>query len=385
VLTRALGSPVKLCVLGALCLTLAACGSSSKPPIVCGGTNGGQCTNPNSLLYATTTSNQILPFSINTNSGALAALTPASGPANSNSIANTGLFLMFADPSTNEVDSNQINGDGTLMSVPGSPFALGTAAGGPTGILAVPFGFFYATEPDGTIVGFTAPGNGTLTGSVPGSPFAAGIAPEQMAVASLSASALTPYALYATGGGPSGGILGYTVNSAGSLNPINGSPFSVSPDWSAGSILVSSPYVFVLFTSNAAATNFGEVAALSIDVDTGALTPVPESPFSVGNAPVALAADSSNHLFVLNSADHTISAFSIGSNGVLTAIGTPAGAGTATGGMALLPPYLYVADTNASRILIFHIDPSTGAVTTAGSMSVASPPLQLTVVSFPGL
>lgn len=382
-LTHTLGSRARLGVLGILCLMLAACSSTPPPIIVCGDANGGQCTNPDAHIYATTTSNQILSFSVSSASGALTTLTPTAGPANSSSVANVGLFLMFADPSTNQVDSYQINGDGTLMSVPGSPFALGTAAGGPTSIMAAPFGFFYATEPDGTIAGFSAPGNGTLTGAVPNSPFAAGIAPAQMAVAALSASAPAPIALYATGGGPNGGILAYTVDSAGSLSLITGSPFAVLPDWSAGSVVVASPYVLALFTSNAAATNFGKVAALSIDLNTGALTSVPGSPFAVGNAPAALAIDSSNHLFVLSSADHTVSAFGIGSNGVLTPIGTPVAAGTATSGMALFPPYLYVADTTASSILIFNIAPTTGAVTAAGSMSVASPPRQLTVVNFP--
>ena len=338
--------------------------------------------NPNPLLYATTTTNKVLPFSISP-AGSLTALTPAAGPANSGSIANLGHFLMFADPSSNEVASDQVSGDGTLTKVAGSPFSLGTAAGGPTSILAAPYGFFYASEPNGTIVGFSTPDDGTLTAPVPNSPFAAGTAPWQMAAATLSASAPGPTALYVSDGGPSGGILAYTIDSAGSLHLIAGSPFGTLPDWSAGSVMVSSPYLLVLFTSNASLTNFGKVAVLSIDLNTGALTPVPGSPFSVGNAPVALTVDSSNHLFVLNSSDHTVSAFNIESNGMLTAIGTPVAAGTATGGIALLPPYLYVADTNASRILTFTIDATTGALTPAGSASVTNPPVQLTVVNLP--
>lgn len=383
-LTRALGSPAKVGVLGILCIFLAAC-SSTKQPIICGAnSSGGLCMNPNPLLYATTTTNQVLPFSISA-TGSLTALTPAAGPANSGSIANLGHFLMFADPSTNEVASDQVNGDGTLTKVAGSPFSLGTAAGGPTAILAAPYGFFYATEPDGTILGFSTPDDGTLTAPVPNSPFAAGIAPWQMATATLSASAPGPTALYVSDGGPSGGILAYTIDGAGSLHLIAGSPFGVLPDWSAGSVMVASPYLLVLFTSNASLTNFGKVAVLSVDLNTGALTPVPGSPFSVGNAPVALTVDSSNHLFVLNSSDHTVSAFNIESNGMLTAIGTPVSAGTATGGIALLPPYLYVADTNAGRILTFTIDAATGALTPAGSTSVTDPPVQLTVVNLPSV
>ncbi|MGP0017927.1 MAG: beta-propeller fold lactonase family protein [Candidatus Sulfotelmatobacter sp.] len=97
-----------------------------------------------------------------------------------------------------------------------------------------------------------------------------------------------------------------------------------------------------------------------------------------------MAVDLSDHLFVMNAGDHTVSAFNVESNGMLTAIGSPVAAGTATGGIALYPPsYLYAADTKAGSILIFHIDPSTGALSSAGSMKVASPPLQLTVVALP--
>jgi len=383
--TSALGSPAKFAWVGLLCLLLAGCGSN-KQPVVCGASSGaGLCPNPNVFLYATTTSNQILPFNISS-TGSLTAFTPIAGPANSGSIASVGLFLMFADPSSNEVDSDQINGPGTLMTVPGSPFPLGTAGGGPTSILAAPLGFFYASEPNGTIVGFTAPGNGTLTGSVPNSPFAAGAAPSQMAVATLSASGPGANALYASDAGdPNGSILAYTIDSAGSLTPVAGSPFSAWADATPNSVLVASPHLFVSLTSMASLTDMGSIAVLAIDQSSGGLTPVPGSPFAAGNAPVALAVDSLNHLFVLNTANHTVSAFSIASNSVLTAIGSPVAAGTATGGILPFPPYLYVADTTASSILIFTLDPITGALAPAGSMPVSSPPLQLTVVNFPGV
>lgn len=343
--------------------------------------------NPNPLLYASTTSNQILPFSISNTSGALTALTPAAGPANSGSIANLGFVLMFADPVNNQVDSYQINGgDGTLMAVSGSPFSLGTATSGPTGILSTAYGLFYASEPDGTIVGFSTPGDGTLTMRVPNSPFAAGVAPGPMAAAALSTSAPGGNALYAVdSANPDGGILAYTFGSTGSLTPVPGSPFLALPNSEANSLLVVNSYLVVAVTSMASLTDMGKVAVLSIDQNSGALTPVPGSPFAVGNSPGALVQDSSNHLFVLNNADHTVSAFNVESNGMLTAIGTPVAAGTATGGMVAYPPYLYVADTNAGSIVTLTIDASTGALAPAGSTTVSSLPLQLTLVNFPAI
>ena len=398
-LTSSLAAPARLTVVTSaceiffclsLCLALAGCASPSSI-IACGGpANGGTsvplCINPNPLLYASTTSNQILPFSISHTSGALTAVTPSGGPANSGSIANQEIFLMFADPANDQVDTYQVNGDGTLMAVSGSPFSLGAVSGGPTGILFSDEGFFYASEPNGTIVGFSATGVGSLTTAVPNSPFAAGTAPGPMTTATLSLSAPGPNALYAVDtANPSGGVLAYTIDGSGSLTPVVGSPFLALPNSEANSLLVVNSYLVVAVTSSASLTDMGKVAVLSIDPSSGALTPVPGSPFTVGNNPGALAMDSSNHLFVLNNADHTVTAFGVASNGMLTAIGTPVAAGTATGGMAADPPYLYVADTNAGNILTLSIDASTGALAPAGSTPVTSPPLELTVVSTPAI
>lgn len=83
-LTPGLGAPARFTIVTSLwvllfcltlCLALAGCASPSSI-IACGGSaNGGSasvpvCLNPNPLLYASTASNQILPFSISNASGA---------------------------------------------------------------------------------------------------------------------------------------------------------------------------------------------------------------------------------------------------------------------------------------------------------------------------
>jgi 6-phosphogluconolactonase (cycloisomerase 2 family) len=157
---------------------------------------------------------------------------------------------------------------------------------------------------------------------------------------------------------------------------------------------VASPYLLVSVVNNATLLNTGSVAVLSIDQNTGELAPIAGSPFTSGHGQGSMVMDSSSHLFVLNQADHTLSAFSIGTDGALTAIGSAVAAGSATGGITIgelftslvaNPPYLYVADTTAGSILIFSINSTTGALAPAGSLAIASPPLQLTTVSFPGL
>jgi hypothetical protein len=62
------------------------------------------------------------------------------------------------------VDSDTVNGaTGALTPVSGSPFSLGTPNGGPTSIMVGLYGFFYATELNGTIVGYSTPESGALT------------------------------------------------------------------------------------------------------------------------------------------------------------------------------------------------------------------------------
>jgi hypothetical protein len=105
-----------------LCVMFSGCGTSSK---TCG-----DCSE-RLLLYATTTSNQILGFSI-APTGALTPIAPSARPPNSQSIAGTYEALLFADNSSNEAVGESVDlGTGALTPVPGSPFTLGSTSGGP--------------------------------------------------------------------------------------------------------------------------------------------------------------------------------------------------------------------------------------------------------------
>jgi hypothetical protein len=339
------------------------------------------------LLYATTTSNQILGFSINS-SGSLTALPTTTGPANSESVTTYFNSLEFADPSTNSVDSVTVDQvTGAVTPIQGSPFSLGISGGGPTSIAIGPYGYLYATEPNGMIVGLnTSSEVGSYGSPLPNSPYPAGIAPSQMASAAQGDSGT--FFLYVSDPGDStGGILAYSFDLSGSLTPLQGSPFPTLPNANP-SFLLFAPYYpspgtqgtqFLLVSLTAVA----KVAVFAIDSSTGALTATPGSPFSVGNGPATLAADVSNHVFVMNATDHTVSAFVLGSNGVLTAVGSPVSVGTASGGMvyasSVSSEELFVADTTASAIWTLDIDQTTGQLTSSGeSLPVSSPPLQLT-------
>jgi hypothetical protein len=384
--SRAFGSASLLFLFTSFVVT--GCGSSHR--FACPGASGELCCGPSAacplqaipLLYATTSSNQILGFSISS-SGALSALPTTTGPANSRSVGLEFNNLVFADTSNNSVDSFSVGlTNGTLTPIQGSPFSLGTPDGGPVGIAVSPESYLYATEPNGTIVGLT---NNSEVGSfgipLPGSPYPAGVAPAQIAVGETPNVGV----LYASDPGDStGGILAYTFDSSGALTPVNGSPFSTLPDSDPSLVFVGSygavgqnvQSQFILVSL----TNAGKIAVFTMNAD-GSLTAVPGSPFLAGNGPATIVEDNQNHVFVLNGTDHTVSAFNLASNGVLTAIGSPVPVGTATAGMALGPSQLFVADTAASEIWSLNIDSSSGALTQAGSpLPVTNPPLQLAFV-----
>jgi 6-phosphogluconolactonase len=393
---RTLGTPLLLVVVGVGFFS-SGC-STSRRVTVCNAASGSTCTcgapDPAAcpadftpLLYATTTSNQILGFTISS-TGALTVIPPVTGPTDSNSVSIDSNALEFADTSTNSVDAIAVDlVTGASMPIQGSPFSLGTGDGGPTSIMVGPYGYLYATEPNGTIVGLnTSSEVGSFGSPLPGSPYPAGVAPSQMAFSAQGDSGT--FFLYASDAGDStGGVLAYSLNSSGALTPIQGSPFPTLPSAKPSFVLSGAYYpspgnqgaqfLFVSLSDAAA------VAVFAIDQNTGALTAVPGSPFSVGNGPATLVLDDANHLFVMNAVDHTVAAFNLASNGSLSAIGAPVSVGTANGGMAFKPwTQLYVADTIASAIWTLNLDSTTGQISLAGGpLTVSSPPLQLAFVS----
>lgn len=356
-----------------LVLTLLGCGTSPRNCGLACGTS----SSPSPFLYATTTSNQILGFTISS-TGTLTPVAPSAGPANSQSITDQYGVLLFADTWSNQAVEDSVDFDtGALTPVHGSPFTLGSTSGGPSGMVLGPTGEnLYASEPNGTIVGYNLAGAAPL----PGSPYAAGIAPTQMAFAFLGNSGA---ALYASEPGDSkGGILAFSVASDGSLSPIAGSPFATAPNAGPSYLLgtVNSTGSQFLFVSLSSA---GQIAGFRIDSTTGALTPIPASPFVAGKGPGTLVQGPANELFVINTVDHTVEAFNIASNGILAPVGSPVAVGTASGGMvfhqAQFYGQLFIADTAASSIELVNMNPSSGAISAGGTFSVSRAPLQLAV------
>ncbi|HWY07096.1 MAG TPA: Ig-like domain-containing protein [Candidatus Acidoferrales bacterium] len=148
------------------------------------------------------------------------------------------------------------------------------------------------------------------------------------------------------------------IGPAGYTDPTLNSPVAIVTD-RAGK------YAYVV-------NNLGNsVSQYTIDPSSGALTLIGTSGKLTGASPFFATTDVNGHLYVANSGDQTVSAFTIGSGGVLAQIGSsnfPVATATSTVFNVLTDPtgkYLYVLDSPATtgHVFAYNLD-SSGAITT---------------------
>jgi 6-phosphogluconolactonase len=359
-------------------LALGGCGTTSTR--VC---NLSGCCAPTSdacvvpqFLYANGLNGQISVFPIINGSGIPGSPTSVSEPANSLGLAAlSSQFLYASNPPTTVGGTSSIDawaiapGTGALTPLPGSPFSLGPlsfAAGLAVNSTAQ---VLYVGDA-GRIDALHADATGALT-PIPGSPVPAGTN------LYLTVDPLDRF-VFASDDTPPGNVLAFTTSSTGALTAAPGSPFATIPGFVGNtqpSQIVTDATGNFVYTGLMAT---GEVAAFSVDASSGALTPVPGSPFPSGNSPLSLAAVN-NFLYVSNFADGTISGYSISpTNGALTAL---AGSPFAIHGGPLVASsfggFLYT--TGSGGLLALSINPQTGALTESGS---AVPYAGATVLTF---
>ncbi|HXG63567.1 MAG TPA: beta-propeller fold lactonase family protein [Blastocatellia bacterium] len=147
--------------------------------------------------------------------------------------------------------------------------------------------------------------------------------------------------LYAQGNGPGnvegnflyvdngGSVSGFSVAANGALSVIPGSPFPTGAESSGfGNDMEVSPVGNFLYVSLDSNTLSSSISVFSINPGTGALTPVPGSPFTTGTGlrgGLSLAVASDNRfLFAGNTSTGSVAAFRVAANGVLTHVpGSP--------------------------------------------------------------
>ena len=193
-------------------------------------------------------------------------------------------------------------------------------------------------------------------------------------VNSISVICAAPHIAYGAGGHRNS-VLAYAVDFAsGALTPVPGSPFAAGDTTTA--VAVDPRYRFLFATNEGATGGPGSntVSAYTIDAGTGALTPVPGSPFVSVNAPNEIQTDlSGRFVYVANYHNNTISAYAVDpTSAALTPIaGGPPEAGIDGPRHITLHPsgkFLYMTAGNEGTIWGYAIDAATGALTpVAGS------------------
>ena len=355
------------------------------------------CTNcPSHVLFATGI-NQIIKFQIDSSTGALSSPTIASGPNQSVGIIATPTNVYVSDFLNDAVDVFSISNTGGLTAVSGSPFSLGGNSAGAGGLALAPgIGSLYATDLNRGIVTAWVSNQGVLT-AISGSPFTVGNTPERVVVATTTTGNL--FAYVSNTNDSAGSISAFSINlNTGALTPVPGSPFATGAAGSfpgpAAMVVreAGSNFLYVALAGTANANN--EIVAFVIDANTGALTPVPGSPFTTGKDPLHMTLDApGNFLYTSNIQDNTISAFSFDNNtGALSPVpGSPfPGGGSSLGGMSAYSGFLYVADPQGNAIRGYVVDDtsttSTGALTamTGSPFKAGNQPSFLSAVVSPG-
>jgi 6-phosphogluconolactonase len=298
-----------------------------------------------------------------------------SGTAGTTNVSNVsvtcrtiGQFAYAANNGSGNVSGFTIDpATGALAPIPGNPVAVGPS---PAQVALTPNGkFAYVAISSGTrIAAFSInPTSGALT-PVAGSPFTTALVKGQP----YPGVAVEPQGrfLYITSLNDAQ-IAGFTINAgSGALTPVPGSPFAAGTGSSG--LPAFSPGGYFAYVTNQ--TTSGSITGFQINQTTGALTPVPGSPFSAGGTPTWISITASARFaYVSNTGSNSISAYAVNTEtGVLTQLpGSPYSDGTQHPVDLTIDAgdaHLYVPNQNSNNISVYAIDPNQGTLTpVAGS------------------
>ena len=288
--------------------------------------------------------------------GGSGSFAPDIGAVN---IAITSRHLFAANPVSNNIAAFTINSDGTLTTVPGSPFpTLGTR---PNGIAVNAAGtmLFAANFTSNNVSVFTISPNGALT-LVIGAPFAVAGGPLDVAIDSTNSLLFVSHNTV-------GAVGVYTIGVGGSLTPIAGSPFAAGGGERGLDVNSAASRLYVTDSTVNTVSGFDIGGG-------GTLSPVAGTAFPTDTEPTeALFHPTLSVLYVANDVANDISAYNIAGNGSLSAVvGSPfASGGNGTAGMVIdkLNARLYAVNGGSSGtpsrdISAYNIVPGTGALTT---------------------
>jgi 6-phosphogluconolactonase (cycloisomerase 2 family) len=169
-------------------------------------------------------------------------------------------------------------------------------------------------------------------------------------------------------------VTAYNINqSTGALTPVPGSPYQLAIGASSVTTDPLGKFLFVAHTISC------DVPTYSIDANTGALTPVAGSPFASGCLGYFDVVDPTGRFLYITDFDpDTISGHRIDPNsGVLTPLAGspfPNAGGTGVIGIAIDPTgqFLYTTNQSSNNVSGYSIDPNTGVLTPLPSSPFAA-------------
>jgi 6-phosphogluconolactonase (cycloisomerase 2 family) len=164
----------------------------------------------------------------------------------------------------------------------------------------------------------------------------------------------------------SGNVSAYSIDvKSGALTPVQGSPFEAGSG--PGGVAVDPTGKFAYVTDTYYDSGSGSVSAYTINAATGALQQVTGSPFASGTSPVGVAIDpTGKFLYTANDGSNNVSAYRINaSSGALTQVKeSPFEAGSRPSGAAVDPSgkFVYVTNENDDDISAYTINGASGAL-----------------------
>jgi 6-phosphogluconolactonase (cycloisomerase 2 family) len=357
------------------------CSSSSSTP-------GCQTCTASSIVFASAPA-MLAAYSVHSG-GALGTPAEVAGAASSFALAPspTASFLYQPDVLTHSILAYSINSStASATPVNGSPFSIGSNSQGAYGIAITPGSqYLYASDVNGSIVGFGIIASTGGLMELPSSPLATGGFPRALTI--------DPAGRFLYASDPYGNVLGYAINSQdGSLTPVPGSPFVLLTGAVPGSLAVE-PLGNFLYV---ALTGLGKISVLAIDSNTGALNEIPASPFGAGKKVQALVITPNHFLYALNASDNTISGYNMNSgDGSLSSLSGSPFPINVQPSLAYLSAFpgslvtdragsvLWVGAPWAPAIATFGIDGNSGVLNfqSATSLPVSTPPGQVSVAFY---
>jgi 6-phosphogluconolactonase len=356
----------------AAALAITACGGSPHIQIGCK-----SCTSSKHFVYvANEGGNQstLSGLASDATTGALTAI--AGSPYNTGS----GSIALAKNPVSPHIYvANTFSGDISAFSMNATTGALTPLATSPitveTGVDAIamdPLGtFLYVVSGNSSnLWGFSIDSGGGLT-VVQGMPIT--ISNSGVTSSSVLIDPSGKYLYVAAGSSSSSSIFGFSRNtSTGAVALLAGFPVPLNGQSNHGAFDPSGK--FLLVTGNNVFGTAGGLDVFSLNSSTGGLTLASGSPAQVRDDPSGVVVDASGkYVYVPNTADATISAFTLDANGALAPVsGSPfpsGGNGSINGPLGIATDnsgtFIYVA--NASNdVSVFSINSGTGVLTTVG-------------------